>query len=136
MEIANVQSSIYKNLRDYLKENSQYNPYVSTRIVENKNPLVVLEENRNEILERTTNYNNRTRILNYTINIFADDIDEATSPTICRELTELVSDVMENYYHATGGVIGSIPRYNETSNTYQVQMKYTLKYIPSKAKLF
>jgi hypothetical protein len=136
MEITNVQTSIYKNLRDYLTENSQYKPYVSTRIVENKNPLVVFEETRNEILERTTDYNNRTRIINYTINIFADDKNEATSPTICRELAELVSNVMEDYYHATGGVIGNLPRYNDTSNTYQIQMRYTLKYIPSKAKLY
>lgn len=136
MEITNVQTSIYKNLKEYLTKNSNYSPTITTRIIENANPLVVFEETRNETYVRTTNYVNRDRILNYTINIFADDIDEAASPTICRELAQLISEVMEDYYHAEGGITGTIPRYNDTSNTYQIQMRYTLKYIPNKAKLY
>ena len=136
MEITNVQTSVFENLKKYLQENSQYSPTMTTRIIENANPLVVFEETRNETFVRTTNYVNRDRILNYTINIFADDIEEVGSPTICRELAQLISEVMEDYYHATGGITGTIPRYNETYNTYQIQMRYTLKYIPSKAKLY
>lgn len=138
MEIVGVEKSIFANLKTYLTSKSKYNPYVSMRVTDNKNPLVVITEERNDISIRTTNYVTNERLLNYSINIFADD-DVNTgddSVTISKELTQLVSEVMENYYHANGGVIGKIPRYDDTTNTYQVQMRYTLKYDPSRAKLY
>lgn len=136
MNIFNVKKSIFQSLKEYVEENNSYNALVLTRATNNQFPLVVFEENRNELEIRTTNYKTITRILNYNVNIYAKDINEISGNDICEVLAQLVIEVMQGYYNCNGGIVALIPRYDNNVTSYQMNLRFTTRYIPSQNKIF
>lgn len=126
---------IFKNLKDYIQENASAEVYVSRNKVIGKFPLVVFEEARNELDTKSTTYDNTTRTLNYNINIYCNH--RVDNFELCSEIATLITQVMQGYYKMSGGVIATIPTYDDANKTsYQINMRFTSRFIPSKNKLF
>lgn len=137
-EISNMflaNDEILNNLKDYIKAHSSVETWVGRVKVENQNPMIVFEEARNELGSRSTTYDNTTRIMNYSIDIYCHTL--INSYQIVRELAVLVTMVMQGYYKMSGGLIGVIPNFDKNnSNSYQANLRFTTKFIPSKNKLY
>lgn len=126
---------IFRNLKDYIQANASVETYVSRNKIIGKYPLIVFEEAKNELNTRSTTYNNTTRLLNYNINIYCNH--RVDNFEICNELSMLVTKVMEGYYKMNGGVIATIPTYDDANKTsYQINLRFTSRFIPSKNKLY
>lgn len=128
-------NEIFTNLKDYINANASVNTWVG-RIKSGKyNPVVVFEEYRNELNTRSTTYDNTTRIMNYNINIYCSELNN--SYEIVNELVVLVIEVMQGYYKMTGGLVGVIPTYDDPNKvSYQANLRFTTRFIPTKEKLY
>lgn len=128
-------NEILKNLQEYIKTNSKIETWVGTKKIYNKTPVIILEEPINELLTRSTTYDNTVRSLNYKINIYCEKLKNGYE--IIQELVILVAEVMEGYYHMDGGLIAITPVFNDSDkNSWQATMRYTTRYIPSRSKLY
>lgn len=126
---------IFRNLKEYIQVNASVETYVSRNKITNKFPLIVFEEARNELDTRSTTYDNTTRTLNYNINIYCNH--RVDNYELCIELANLITQVMQGYYKMSGGVIATIPTFEDANKTsYQVNMRFTSRFIPSRNKLF
>lgn len=128
-------NEILKNLQEYIKNNSKIETWVGTKKIYNRTPIIILEEPINELLSRSTTYDNTVRSLNYKINIYCEKLKD--SYEIVQELAILVAEVMEGYYHMDGGVIAITPVFNDSDkNSWQATLRYTTRFIPSRNKLY
>ena len=127
---------VFEFLRNYIKEKASVDTWVGrVKIVKDDKPIVVFEEARNELDTQSTTYDNTTRLLNYNINIYCSK--KANSYEISQELAQLVVEVMQGYYHMSGGVIGIIPVFDTPNKpSFQTNLRFTASYIPSKLKIY
>lgn len=127
---------IFKYLRDYIMANASVSTWVGRVKIDDRSPMVVFEESRNELVNYSTTYDNTTRLLNYNINIYCSDLSEKTFK-IAEEIEQLVIEVMEGVFHMQGGTIARIPTYDSNNkNCYQINLRYTTNYKPKELKIY
>lgn len=123
--------NIYKDLKSFLTENSQYSPRVVTDAEKQtkKFPLVVLTEENNAFSTGTLKYHIRDIIdsIYWEINIYATNkiLNNTTIPrkTICNELKSLIDDIMSKKYRLTRLSCRPTPNLDDT--IYRITMRYT-----------
>ena len=126
---------ILQNLQNYIKENSSIDVWIGRKKIDTKNPIIIFEESRNELLSKSTTYDNTKRILNYSINIYCEKLKN--SYEIVHELAVLVCELMQDYYHMDGGLIAVLPVFDETDkNGWQANLRFTVRFIPNRSKLY
>lgn len=131
----NVEEEVFLYLQDYIKNNYSIDTKVSDIVLEKHNPLVVVEEDRNDLVSRSTTYDRTKRALSYSINIFCSK--RVDSKKIVKELSVLVCNVMQNHFKMKGGLIGIIPMYDDPNTvSYQAIIRFTTNYIPSENKIY
>lgn len=137
-EIRNIllpQKEIFANLKEYITNNASVETWVGRKKIKKNSPIIVFEEPRNELQSRSTTYDNTTRIMNYNINVYCSKL--TNSYEIVQELAILICELMQGYYHMTGGIIATIPTYEDNdANSYQVNLRFTTRYKPSQNKLY
>lgn len=132
---------IYKNLKSYLTENSQYNPLVLNKALRtsNKYPLVTLEETDNTFNFGTTRNRKQEIVSNlfYEINIYAVDVKQnngtISNVIITQELEKLVDDVMSTYFGLKRTSCRPTPNLEDTIR--RVTMKYEGKVFENRNRL-
>lgn len=132
---------IYKNLKSYLTENSQYNPLVLNKALRtsNKYPLVTLEEADNTFNFGTTRNRKQEIVSNlfYEINIYAVDVKQnngtISNVIITQELEKLVDDVMSTYFGLKRTSCRPTPNLEDTIR--RVTMKYEGKIFENRNRL-
>lgn len=132
---------IYKNLKSYLTENSQYNPLVLNKALRtsNKYPLVTLEEADNTFNFGTTRNRKQEIVSNlfYEINIYAVDVKQnngtISNVIITQELEKLVDDVMSTYFGLKRTSCRPTPNLEDTIR--RVTMKYEGKVFENRNRL-
>lgn len=138
LEIENMfqpNEEILKNLQSYIKQNASVETWVGRNRTQNKNPIIVFQEARNELQSKSTTYDNTTRIMNYNINIYCSQ--NINSYDIVKELVVLVTKVMQGYYKMNGGLIAILPNFDGKDKIgYQANLRFTTRFIPSKLKLY
>ena len=138
LEIENMfqpNEEILKNLQSYIKQNASVETWVGRNRTQNKNPIIVFQEARNELQSKSTTYDNTTRIINYNINIYCSH--NVNSYDIVKELVVLVTKVMQGYYKMNGGLIAILPNFDGKDKIgYQANLRFTTRFIPSKLKLY
>lgn len=128
-------NEIFEYLKKYIKKNASIDTLVARNISTSKNPSIVFEESRNEVQSRSTSFDDTRRIMNYTINIYCEQLPN--SYQIIQELIVLVSEVMEGHYHMTGGIIGIIPTSDSANRiSFQANLRYTIRYMPMYNRLY
>lgn len=138
LEIKNMfqpNEEIFKNLQTYIKENASVETWVGRNRTQNKNPIIVFQEARNELQTRSTTNDNTTRFLNYNINIYCSH--NVNSYDIIKELVVLVTNVMQGYYRMQGGLIAILPNFDGKDKIgYQANLRFSTRFIPSELKLY
>lgn len=132
---------IYKKLKSYLTENSQYNPLVLNKALRtsNKYPLVTLEEADNTFNFGTTRNRKQEIVSNlfYEINIYAVDVKQnngtISNVIITQELEKLVDDVMSTYFGLKRTSCRPTPNLEDTIR--RVTMKYEGKVFENRNRL-
>lgn len=130
-------NEIYQVLKEYIVKKSKYNPIVLKNVIDNKYPLVVFENNVNTLEYRTQDrYRlDQVRNLSFEINIFAIAQDNIDSSIICDELTNLVCDVMQEYYGMQGGLDAKLKNINSSKATKYV-LHFTCKVDVRRNKIY
>ena len=130
-------NEIYQVLKEYIVKKSKYNPIVLKNVIDNKYPLVVFENNVNTLEYRTQDrYRlDQVRNLSFEINIFAITQDNIDSSIICDELTNLVCDVMQEYYGMQGGLDAKLKNINSSKATKYV-LHFTCKVDVRRNKIY
>lgn len=127
---------VFNYLKEYISKNASIDVWVGRIRISDYNPIIVFEESRNELVKQSTTYDDTKRLLNYNINIYCSDLSDKTIE-IATELEQLVIEVMEGYYHMTGGTITRIPTYDSNNkNSYQINLRYTANYQPKNLKIY
>lgn len=113
---------IYQTIKSYVIKHSIYNPQVLKNVVDNTYPLVVFETNTNTIDSITQDMYrlDQVRNLSFEISIFAINLDNVSSETICDELANLVCDVMQGGYTMQGGIDAKLKNINTAKATKYV----------------
>ena len=137
-EISNMflpNNEILSNLKDYISSKSKITTWVGRNKVDNQNPMVVFREARNELNSQSTTYDNTSRIMNYDIKIYCHTLPNSYS--IVSELVLLVTEVMQGYYHMSGGLVAEIMNYKQNEATgFMANLRFTTRFIPSRNKLY
>ena len=122
MNINRKSEEIYELLKKYLQKASKYKPFVLDSVVDNKYPLVVFETNTNNIDSITQDrYRlDQVRNLSFEISVFAININETSSIDICEEISNLVCEVMNEYYGMQGGIDARLKNINIAKTTKYV----------------
>lgn len=134
--IFQVKKVIFKDLKEHIKSKCTFSVDVKMRKVDElkDTPLVLFSEERNESFNRTTNYQNQDRIINYEINIYCKGKDCEQK---IDDLSILVVEVMENKYHMEGGLLSVIPYFDDNEPyTLQANFRYTTRYNPSRLLIY
>ena len=128
-------NEIMDNLKDYINSKASVKTWVGRLKVNNQNPMIVFREARNELNSTTTTYDNTTRIMNYEIKVYCHSLPNTYS--IVSELVLLICEVMQCYYHMTGGLVSEIMNYTENEATgFMATLRFTTRFIPSRNKLY
>ena len=130
-------NEIYQLLKEYIVKKSKYSPSVLKNVIDNKYPLVVFENNINTLDYRTQDrYRiDQVRSLSFEINIFAITQNNIDSSIICDELTNLVCDVMQEYYGMQGGLDAKLKNINSSKATKYV-LHFTCKVDVRRNKIY
>ena len=125
-----VYDKVYKVLKKFIEENTEYNVYVTKLPIENSNkfPQVVLTEENNSLNTATTRYEETKSLLSYEVNIYAQDKaiggKKISRIKIARELQQLVDNVL-GYNYRMNRILCS-PTPNIDTNIYRITMRYTV----------
>ena len=141
-EIKNIflpNKEILDNLNSYIKYNIKGTDipdvWVGRRKIDNKNPMVVFTETRNEEQSRSTTYDNTTRVMSYNVDVFCYSFKN--SYDIATRLATMVCEVMQGYYKMKGGVIGVVPTFDQNKeNPIRINLRFTARFIPSQNKIY
>lgn len=125
---------IFENLKEFIKENSSIEVWIGRIKVEKDMPIIVFNEARNELTERSTSKNFTRRTLNYNINVYSSDNN---SFEIVQYLATLICHFMQDIYQMEGGIIATLPSFDiQNRPSYQANLRFTTRFIPSKNKLY
>lgn len=127
---------IFQSLKEYIKSNSSISTvWVGRNLIQNKNPIVVFEEARNELKSQSTTYDHSVRYLNYNINVYCNYQDDNYG--VVKELCTLIAEVMEELYHMKGGVVAMLSNYDGANKIgYRANLRYTANYIPKNLRIY
>lgn len=137
--IENYSDLVFKYLKAYLQQKSQYGPRVTQKSLKqsDKFPLVTIVEDNNKSNLITTSFEDSTDTIFFMVDIYAQDKAVGNSiisnVVIVKELSALVDDVMSKHYRMQRTQCRPTP--NLDNSIYRITMKYTKKVITSK-KLF
>lgn len=136
--INNIYETIFEELKNYLQDNSLYNPYVYKKEPNNKLfPVVVVKELFNESNYTTLKYTDEIYYIDLEINIYAIQYNEVSNMTICNELTYLIEKFFKDNYKVKVNVSKDVANldtsvYRNIVNVYfKVETKYKDKLIIS-----
>lgn len=122
----NLFNSVYKELKNHLEKNSNYNPTVKTIPTGETYPLVVVEEVENSISSRTSCGIQTTSLIGIEINIYTKAKPIGTikyaNRTIAIELSNLVDEVLDKMYGMRR--VTSKPTPNVDTTIYRKTMIY------------
>lgn len=125
---------IYNNLKSYIESKNSL-AKVKRNNIQNEEVLIVFKEARNVLKSKSTTYDFTTRTLNYELEIYCKNQKE--NYNLLLELSTLIAEVMESYYHMNGGIIAIFPNYDgKNGGSYQASLRYTSNYIPSIKKIY
>lgn len=122
MSIHNKSKEIFNLLSKYLTTDSKFNPMVKTKVIENQYPLVVFETRTNTLDSMTQDMFrlDMVRNLSFEISVFAINKGNVTAEEICDELSNLICEVMQEYYGMQGGIDGKLQNINTAKATKYV----------------
>lgn len=136
--INNIYETIFKELKNYLQDNSLYNLYVYKKEPNNKLfPIVVIKELFNESNYTTLKYTDEIYYIDLEINVYAIQYNEVSNMTICNELTYLIEKFFKDNYKVKVNVSKDVANldtsvYRNIVNVYfKVETKYKDKLIIS-----
>lgn len=122
MSINKKSEEIFELINKYLTKASIYSPTIKKSIVDNTYPLVVFETNANTISSITQDMYrlDQVRNLSFEISVFAINKNNISSEIICDELSNLVCEVMNEYYGMQGGIDAKLKNINTAKATKYV----------------
>lgn len=98
-DIQKLCDTIFEELEEYLKINSNYSPYIFQNEPEDKLfPLVVVKQNETEGTYTTLNYADYIYPIKIKINVYATQKSNISNVTICNELCDLIENFFQNVY--------------------------------------
>lgn len=121
--------NVFKTLKDFINENSDYKVYVTKLPIDNsdKFPQVVLTEQDNSLSSATTRMEETRSLLAFEVNIYAQDkvinSSKIARMQIARDLSKLVDNVLGYGYRMQR--ITCTPTPNLDMNIYRITMRYT-----------
>lgn len=125
---------IYNVLKQYVLKKSKYDPlYVFQSVVENKYPLIVFEKRSNltDSISQDIYKLDKVINMNFEISVFAVNNENTNANTICEDLSQLISELFEDYYGMQGGLDAHLKNIN-TSNASKCVLHYSCKYNPKR----
>lgn len=98
-EIQSFYNNLFKELKEYLTNNSVYTPYVFKQEPESKLfPLVIVKNTSRVGTYTTLNYADVKYSFALQINVYAIDKDGISGRTICEEITNNIENFFTNRY--------------------------------------
>lgn len=130
-EVQGLYDEIYQELKNYLLENSIYEPHVYKKEAENKLfPKVVFKELPRNSVYTTLKYTDELYTYGLEINIYAIQDGNLAGATIANELAKWVEKFFKDVYRMTVNVSKDVPN-KDTSvyrNLIQVRCLIDTKY--------
>lgn len=122
-----IEDYVYVAVRDYLKENSQYNPIVDKKYPRepaklNKQPRVIVMELENNYRSRTVDGIESCSNLMYAVDIYCVDGIDSTKEQISKELEKMVDYVMSRKLNMTRISCQKLP--NLDTDILRIGMRY------------
>lgn len=137
ISVNSLKDEIFSTLRDYVKK--EFKLVEGVRIMqyveENSYPLIVFENNTNNISSRTRDRIYETRNLSFTIDIYAINVGSINSLQICEELSDLVINVMQGIYDMNGGITAKLSNIN-TAKATKFVLHFNCEWWTNKNKIF
>lgn len=131
----NVEEDVFNYLKKYIEKHSSITTKVSRFVIKNENPLIVFEEERNDLSSRSTTYDYTTRALSYRIDIYCKKLPQCKK--IVKELIVLVCEVMEEIYRMKGGVTAYSDNYDGVNiDSSNAILRFTTNFIPEYNKIY
>lgn len=136
--IQNIYDTIYRELKDYLNQNSQYIPNVYKKEPnEKKFPVVIVKELSDDSIYTTLKYTDEIYYMDLEINIYAIQYNEVASMTIANEITNLIERFFKDNYKVKIKVSRDVANIDNTvyrniaTVTFKIETKYKDKLIIS-----
>ena len=129
--INKIYSDIYNDLKNYIINNSKYNPYVGNKEPNDKKfPVVVIKDNFKDSNYTNLKYGERIYIIDLEINIYAIQYNNIPNNTIANELTDIIEKYFEEKYKLNIKISKNIPNIDSLvyRNLVNVKMKLDTKY--------
>lgn len=94
------ETSLFKELKDYLIANSIYNPQVVKKYTQESKvfPIVTMILTESSYNYQTLSYGEDTEPFEIEINVYSTDIGDASKRTVCNEITNHIVDFWKNNY--------------------------------------
>lgn len=124
--IEKIYDDIFNGIKEYLGENSIYNPYVSKREPEKKYlPLVVVKQLYNNARYTTLKWTDEIYYQDLEINVYAVQNGKISNMTICNEITDHIVDYLKENYTITTKI--GYDCYNIDTNVYRNTLNLSYK---------
>ena len=130
-EINNVYLEIYNDLKNYIINNSKYNPYIGNKEPNNKKfPVVVIKDIYKDNNYTTLKYGERVYFIDVEINIYAIQFNNIPNNTIANELTNIVEKYFIEKYKLNVKVSKNLPNIDNLvyRNLVNIRLKLDTKY--------
>ena len=136
--IQNITFTIYKELKAYLKENSEYAVTVDTREPNKKRfPIVIVSELSDDSIYTTLKYTDEIYYIDLEINTYAVQDGNIPNKTIADETTNLIEQFFKDNYRVSLRTTRDVPNLdtnvyrNLTTVRFKVETKYKDKLVIS-----
>ena len=136
--IQNITFTIYKELKAYLKENSEYAVTVDTREPNKKKfPIVIVSELSDDSIYTTLKYTDEIYYIDLEINTYAVQDGNIPNKTIADETTNLIEQFFKDNYKVSLRTTRDVPNLdtnvyrNLTTVRFKVETKYKDKLVIS-----
>lgn len=136
--IQNITFTIYKELKAYLKENSEYAVTVDTREPNKKKfPIVIVSELSDDSIYTTLKYTDEIYYIDLEINTYAVQDGNIPNKTIADETTNLIEQFFKDNYRVSLRTTRDVPNLdtnvyrNLTTVRFKVETKYKDKLVIS-----
>lgn len=132
----NLINQLYKDVLEYVNANTKYNVTVVQKSLKqsNKFPLISIIEEDNSNVIVSTDFRDKTDLINISINIYAQDMvlgnTTISNVNIVKELMSLVDDVLSRKYHLMRTSCRPTPNLDNT--IYRITARYTKKMLSNK----
>lgn len=123
MEVKRPSDVLFYTIREYLEENSKYQPKVLARADSDTFPKVVVNQELNNPNWQTMCSREIVQRHTVTLDIYARDTDEADSITIAEEIQDCLYNLMSKELKMK--ITFSRPTPNVDNSIYRITMKYT-----------